>query len=308
MGIQAWRELPRSFEREVGKAPTELFKRYVMTLDDNALNGSQPLTVDQIFAATGLTFGVTAWDSVYLQYKPRKVRIEEAYEGNPYEILVTVSFGIVDPDELIAPTSRAATWQVESQTIEVPALYYFDGSGNGTKRPLMNSANDYFQGLTTGEPIARMRWFKNIAATRASSGAQPYGGFPWNIVNAQNSVNNAAWGSNLVHTARVENVNVEYEEEEFDGLLYNIWKTTVIIAIRATSWNLQLPDVGFNYLSGGQKRRAMVRDNENGEWIPSPNPVGLDGSGNQTNGVPAVLNRRVCPEANFTSLFGAPPS
>jgi hypothetical protein len=66
--------------------------------------------------------------------------------------------------------------------------------------------------------------------------------------------------------------------------------------------------VGWNYLSGGQKRRAMVFDFENGEWVASANPVGLDGSGNQTSGQPAVLQRRVNQVANFTTLFGTPPS
>jgi hypothetical protein len=77
---------------------------------------------------------------------------------------------------------------------------------------------------------------------------------------------------------------------------------------RQTGWVLQLPDVGWNYLSGGQKRRAMVFDFENGEWVASANPVGLDGSGNQTSGQPAVLQRRVNQVANFTTLFGTPPS
>jgi hypothetical protein len=50
----------------------------------------------------------------------------------------------------------------------------------------------------------------------------------------------------------------------------------------------------------------MVFDFENSEWIASPNPVGLDGSGGQTGGAPAILNRRVCPAGNLTSTFGTP--
>ena len=49
-------------------------------------------------------------------------------------------------------------------------------------------------------------------------------------------------------------------------------------------------------------------DFENGEWIPSANPVGLNGSGAQTGSYPAILERRVLPEAAFTGLFGSPPS
>jgi hypothetical protein len=51
----------------------------------------------------------------------------------------------------------------------------------------------------------------------------------------------------------------------------------------------------------------MVFDFENGEWVASANPVGLDGSGNQTFGLPALLQRRVNQVSDFTELFGEPP-
>jgi hypothetical protein len=76
---------------------------------------------------------------------------------------------------------------------------------------------------------------------------------------------------------------------------------------RQTGWVLQLPDVGWNYLRDGQKRRAMVFDFENGEWVASANPVGLY-LGEQVSGQPDVLPRRVNQVANFTTLFGTPPS
>jgi hypothetical protein len=85
------------------------------------------------------------------------------------------------------------------------------------------------------------------------------------------------------------------------------WQATAELHYRQSGHNLQLPDIGWNFLGGGQKRRAMVFDFENSEWIASPNPVGLDGSGGLTLGVPAILNRRVNPEANFSSIFGTPP-
>jgi len=52
----------------------------------------------------------------------------------------------------------------------------------------------------------------------------------------------------------------------------------------------------------------MVFDFQNGEWVASANPVALDGNGNQATGRPAILARRVNPEADFTALFGTPPT
>jgi len=52
----------------------------------------------------------------------------------------------------------------------------------------------------------------------------------------------------------------------------------------------------------------MVFDFQNSEWVATANPVGLDGNGGQTLGAPAILNRRICPEKDFSSLFGTAPS
>jgi hypothetical protein len=106
----------------------------------------------------------------------------------------------------------------------------------------------------------------------------------------------------------VQKVKVTTVREEFGGAIVSYWQATAELHYRQSGHNLQLPDVGWNFISGGQKRRAMVFDFENSEWIASPNPVGLDGSGNLTGGVPAILNRRVNPEANFATLFGTPPT
>jgi hypothetical protein len=52
----------------------------------------------------------------------------------------------------------------------------------------------------------------------------------------------------------------------------------------------------------------MVFDEKNAEWVASASPIGLNGSGNQTFGQPAILYRRVNPAMDFTSLLGLPPT
>jgi hypothetical protein len=42
--------------------------------------------------------------------------------------------------------------------------------------------------------------------------------------------------------------------------------------------------------------------------VASASPIGLNGSGNQTFGQPAILYRRVNPAMDFTSLLGLPPT
>jgi hypothetical protein len=103
-------------------------------------------------------------------------------------------------------------------------------------------------------------------------------------------------------------VNATYTIEAHNNNVYTYWATTCELLYRESKWNLQLPDVGWNFIGGGQKRRAMVFDFENGEWVASANPVALNGSGGQSSGFPAILERRVNSEANFGDLFGTPPT
>lgn len=302
MSVVSSRELPRVWEKEIGKAGSPV-RRFVVTLSDDTLQGNATAN-SSVLQQLGLNNMLgSVQHPEYLNYRTRKVRLEEGFEGNPYQALVTVEYGLVSDAELDFPFNRPAKWGSEASTLEVPALFYYEGSGNGTKRALTNSALDFFQGLTTSEPIVRLTYQKNFSANGYMGS-----GYPWACVLSVNHLNNGTWGTNLIHTCRVESASVAYVEEEFSNAIFQLWQLTASIAIRQSTWNLQLPDVGFNTIVGGQKQRAMVFDFQNAEWVPSPQPVGLDGSGGQTNGQPAVLNRRVNPEANFTALFGTPPA
>jgi hypothetical protein len=73
-----------------------------------------------------------------------------------------------------------------------------------------------------------------------------------------------------------------------------------------------IPDVGYNYLDGGVKKRALVKskDPDTGEEIEvaSSDVVGLNGTGGLSlTGTPAILTRRVYEQAAFSSYFGTPP-
>jgi hypothetical protein len=70
-----------------------------------------------------------------------------------------------------------------------------------------------------------------------------------------------------------------------------------------------LPDVGFNYVEGGVKKRADV-EGPDGEQIPSANPIALNGSGGKRAGatLPAILTRRVYKRIGMSQYFGTPPT
>jgi len=288
--IASTRELARTFENEV-RVGGVAKRRWVCMLSDNALTAGGPPDITTILNATcGGTWGVA--HPIHTALGLRKLAVNERFEDNPYALEVIVEYGLIKADDVVTPTSRASVWSFESKPGEVPALFYYDGS---TQRPLTNSAFDYFPGLTTEEALVQIKVSKNFSSVPSS----------W--LSVQNYVNNATFLGCPQDTVKVAGVDVQYAAEEFNNTLIQFYAATATLAYRQSSHNLLLPDVGFNYIDGTQKRRAMVFDFQNAEWVASPNPVGLDGSGGLTLGAPAILTRRVNPRADFTATFGAPP-
>ena len=283
------KELPRKGVFEIGK-PRALTREFVVIMSDDNLTTAPP-TPANIAAAIGVDIGSAHPDYPY--NRVRKITLTEGYEGSPYHAHMLCEYGVITADELVAPTSRSPVWDFESAPGEIPTLTYYDGN---TLRPLTNSAFDYFPGLVTQE------------STVVATVVQNFATFPNAWYAAMNHVNNATYLGCPVHSVKVQDVRVTTTREEFSGGLVSYWQATAKLHYRQSGHNLQLPDIGWNFLASGQKRRAMVFDFDNSEWVASPNPVGLDGSGGLTLGVPAILNRRVNPEANFASLFGTPPT
>jgi len=288
--IVSTKELARTFENEV-RVGGVAKRRWACMLSDDTLTAGGPPDIATILAATaGGTWG--AAHPVHTALGLRKIAVNERVEDNPYALEVVGEYGLLTANDVLTPTARASVWSFESKPGQVPALFYYDGS---TQRPLTNSAYDYFPGLTTDESLVQIKVSKNFAAVPSS----------WLAL--QNYVNDSTYLGCPQDTVKVVGVDVQYAAEEFNNALIQFYAATATLAYRQSSHNLLLPDVGFNFIDGTQKRRAMVFDFQNSEWVASPNPVGLNGSGSQTLGAPAILNRRVSPRASFSAVFGTPP-
>ena len=293
MPVTSVKELSRSADAELLQ-PTVLKRRWVCVLADNTLTGT-PTTEDEILAAVGLG----EWGTPHPLrdwFCLRKWSIREGFEGSPYHVEVTAEYSLIRVSDLLDPWDRPSEWSAEGSQGEFPALFYFHGADNSDLRPLTNSAFDYFPGLTTTESIARVTVRKNFL------------NWPTGWFAANNCVNASAYFGCPPHTLLVSGVSAEYAQEERSSGIVGFYRATATLAYRWSGHNLQLPDVGFNFIGGGQKRRGMVFDFQNSEWVPSANPIALDGNGGPTSGQPAILNRRVHPAVEFVDVFGTPPS
>lgn len=296
MGVVSHVELARTFENEVGGTPKGV-RRFAVTLSDNTLAGND-YTLTQLATQCGVqTWGAAHPDASFIGL--RKVTLNERYGDSPYHVEVIAEYGLILPSEVITPTSRDAEWSFTGKPGAVPALFYFDGT---TKKPLTNSAGDFLQGLTTQEAMFEATCKKN------------YSTFPTAQASATNSVNDDTFFGGAAYTWQLTGGTVNYVTELFNNSVLSYWAASWTLLYRQTGHNLLLPDVGWNFVSGGQKRRCMVFDFENGEWVASPTPMPLNGSGQQLTGnsPPVILGSgsglRVNPEADFAALFGTPPA
>jgi len=197
----------------------------------------------------------------------------------------------------VHPLSRPDTWSFQTQGASIATLFYYDDSNQ--LKPLTNSAYSPLLGLNSDEAQTKVV----IRGNRAT--------FPSAIATAlTNCINQDAWLGGGQDCWKVQGINGELKYEVVNGQLVRFWEMTVEVMYRQTGWNLLIPDVGFNYISGGQLRRAVVWDDENKEWLASADPVALNGSGGLSGAgqAPAVLTRRVYKRVNFAAYFGSPPS
>lgn len=308
--IVSSKELARTFEAELGGRPVAR-RRFAVNLSDNTLtNGGPPtptaMTQHCLGAADANFFGLAHPDSNL--YRLRKISASERFEDDPYKAEVVLEYGILDPDTYLTPSQRPAQWSFEARPGEVAALWYYHGSGQNDRRALTNSAYDYFPGLTREEQTVNIKIKRNLFRLRPQSGVDVTPNvLGW--VSKQGFINSTVYDSlgAGIHTLKVVGVDAVYTTEEWNGQQLSYYETTATLQFRESTHNLLLPDVGWNYLSGGQKRRAMVFDFENNEWVASANPIGLDGFGNQTLNAPYVLTRRVNPETDLEAVFGEAP-
>ena len=212
-----------------------------------------------------------------------------------YVTTLAATYSLDDSDAEVNPLFKPDVWSFQTQGASVPALFYFDNSGQ--MRPLTNSAFDYLKGLSVDEAQTKVV----IRGNRAS--------FPNATATAiTNAINSGAYLGAPAHSWKCQGITGERKVELFLDAPVAFWEVTVELMYRQTGWNLLIPDVGFNYIENGTKKRATVTDPDTGEKLASADVVGLNGGGGLSlTGAPAILTRRVYKEVDFSAYFGTPP-
>jgi hypothetical protein len=271
-----------------------------VTLDD-------PATSNQaILNAIGIFHG--AFHPEYPFLRCTEGSVKEA-TPTPYHAEVSYRYEVpqvgtqdFEPD----PLSRPPIWSFSSTTTTKPALNYYEGDGNSDIRPLTNTADDYFEGLTVESAEIR-------AVIAANKIAYPYA----DAAAVTNAINDAPYLGMPKHTWKCQGIGAQQRTEIVSvggtDIEVKYWEVTVELLYRPETWILKLPNVGFNYYPGGTGDKAPVYVTDaapnsatNGQDVPSQSPLSLTENGDIKTGEPDILERRPYPEVDFEFYFSLP--
>jgi ribosomal protein S6E (S10) len=291
MSVLSWRELPRINRQRIGES-VDYERRFVLTLND-------PDTASAVMVSeVGVEF--MSAHPEFAAAKCYDVQVNEAFEGNRYHAELIARYEVPSTAQQSAldllPWLRPDEWTFQTQGVAVPALTYIDDSND--VQPLTNSAGDFFEGLTVDEAQQKIIIKSNREEFPSALAAA--------VTNCINDDTYLGFGKGCV---KVQGISAEQKTEIVGGVEARYWRITSELLARQTGWNLLIPDVGFNYIEGGERKRATVKGPDS-EDLPSSNPVALDGSGGlQDEGdPPEILERRVYKEIDLSVFFGTPPT
>lgn len=278
-------ELPTvSATQKFGEPPT--FERHwVVEVNDPTT------TQTEIVAAVGVVFLDAHPEATYCRAMNVTVGNYSSSRWH-YEVVWTYELPKQEnPDP--NPLARPDIWKWTTGGLQVPALYYYEGD---TQQPLQNTANDFFEGVTAD--ISTLQ--ASISSNRQT--------FDYGLATlVTNAVNSDAYLGAAQYTWKCSGISGQPAVEVVNDQEIRYWQIEVTLEYRPDGWPLQLPNIGYNYLDGGDKKRAYVLDPDTGEKVPSSNPQPLDNAGALKVGAPDILTRRVHKAVAFDSYFGSPP-
>ena len=280
-----------SASRQFGQAPV-FTRSWVVEVDDP----TTPQTL--ISQAPGVTFLDSHPEAGYV--RAMSVRVEN-YNSSRWHYLVAWQYEVPSVANTTPnPLSRPDVWKFTTGGMAIPALWYYNASNQ--RNTLVNTAGDFFEGAMTDLSTLSV----HINGNRST--------FNYGLATAvANTLNDSQYLGGAAYTWKCDGISGEPAVEIVNEQEIRYWKVDVTLTYRPDGWPLLLPNVGWNYVSGSQKKRVYVYDAETGEKVAAANPQPLDSAGMIVTTTPGegnppdLLTRRVHAAVNFASYFGSPP-
>lgn len=296
MAVVGYREIGRSFSHRFGESPTAQI-RVAFDLD-------APTNTQDIIAAGGYLHGTAHPEYGYMLCVDGQVTESSAYKAEAVYSFATPAVGT--GGFVASPLSRPDVWSFSTSGLSVPTFRYYNGSGNGDIKPLVNSAGDIIEGAQAIEGELRATVSGNRAAFPLATAVAVTG-----------CVNSDAYAGAQPHRWLCNGISAQKTTEVVNGQQVTYWQVTAELSYKASGYNLYLPNVGWNYKggSGSEPKKERCYVFMDGEKVASSSVMALneDGSIRFNNdftgsGAPTILERRVNPAVAFATYFGTPPT
>jgi hypothetical protein len=286
MAVINFREvLPRTFQHKFGDAPRGT-RKFIATLDE-------PTPHQTILNAIGIFHG-----SLHPEYTYLNCTNANLNETDRQHVEITYDYELLRFEFQQNPLLRPDVWSFSVGGATVPAIVYYGDVGE--RLPILNSAKDFIENCTTEEAEIRA----TISGNRAT--------FPLELAaHVANTLNDSQYLGGFAYTWKCTGISGQQAAEDVNGVVVRYYQISTELVYRASGWPLLLPDIGFNYLENGEKKRAFVEAvGEDGfsERVPSATAVALSPDGRMAppGSAPGVLKRRVHRAVPFDQFFGSP--
>lgn len=285
-GVVEYRELyrGRSRQADLGGVP-EYTRVYLVKTDifnPNLVN---------VAAAPGLSWRQAYPDDPNARLISSNVELEG---DSPYYYRVTYVYRYVDENNPI-PWHRPAQFTLNGTLASQPAFWHYPfPNDNTSQRIIVNTAGDPLSGLDReeGEFNVTVQW--NLKPPFPYDRARAYVG----------AINSDDWGGGSPKTWKCQSFTASRKFESIPAetsgppIQVFFFDLSVTLAFRATGWDLQTWDVGFNEIVGGQRKKIMAGSE------PVSEPAALSNGRAKTPGQPPdLLLFRLYRMLPFTGVF-----
>jgi hypothetical protein len=220
---------------------------------------------------------------------------------SPFHYKVTHTYRFLDENDKI-PWHRPSQYSFSGTLASAPAFWHYSGGDgdNQQREIIINSAGDPISGLDRDEGEFNVTIQYNQKPPFDYPKAQIYVG----------AINSDLWSGGLPKTWKVQSISATRKIEVIPGeqptdppVRVFFFDTTVTIAYRASRWDLETWDVGFNELRNGKRVKVMAGSS------PVSEPVALAGGVAKAPGQPPdSIVFRIYPMLPFAGTFEPIPN
>lgn len=187
------------------------------------------------------------------------------------------------------PWERPDQFSFSGSLASAPAFWHYPNQGdNDTKQIIVNTAGDPIGGLDRDE---------GEFSVTISNNRQPP--FPYQLAQQYvGAVNSDTWSGGAPLTWKCMSITGNRKIESVAGEQYVYWEVNSQLAYRATGWDLQTWDVGFNEIVRGKRVKIMAGAD------PVSEPAALSNGRAKAPGLPPdLLLFRIYPMLPFVGKF-----